>query len=200
VTLALCEHPDELPAYRNEPNHAPIIKPLFKHVVRPGQTIRKDIGAVDLDDDELKITVTGLPKQAAFDPTLRRITWVPTTNDRGVTVVQVTASDGEFSVSRPFVMIVKADAPSGPIPAALDDVTAQHIDGGSEVQLKWNPPAGVDVAAYAIYRDGALWATTRGGVTKYTDHEMTVAGQHTRYHISLYSVAGAESPACAAMP
>ena len=112
-----------------------------------------------------------------------------------MTVVQVTASDGEFSVSRPFVMIVKADAPSGPIPAAPDDVTAQYVDGGSAVQLKWNAPAGVDVAAYAIYRDGALWATTPAGVTRYTDRELIVSGQHTRYHVSLYSAAGAESHA-----
>jgi len=200
VTLALCEHPDEMSAYRNEPNHPPIIKPLFKHVVRPGQTIRKDIIAVDPDDDELKITVTGLPKRAVFDPTLRRITWVPTIGDRAVTVVQVTASDGELSVSRPFVMIVKADAPSGPIPAAPEGVTAQRVDGGSAVQLKWNAPAGVDVTAYAIYRDGAPWATTPAGVTRYTDREMIVPGQHTRYHVSLYSAAGAESHARAAMP
>jgi hypothetical protein len=112
----------------------------------------------------------------------------------------VTARDGEFSVSRPFVMIVKADAPSGPIPAAPDDVTAQRVDGGSALQLEWTAPAGVDVAAYAIYRDGALWATTPAGVTRYTDREMIVSGQHTRYHVSLYSVAGAESHARAAMP
>jgi len=200
VTLALCEHPDELPAYTKEPNHAPIIKPLFKHVVRPGQTIRKDIIAVDLDDDELKITVTGLPKQAAFDPTLRRITWAPTTSDQGVIVIQVTASDGEQSTSRPFVMIVKADAPSGPIPAAPEGVTAQRVDGGSAMELKWNAPAGVDVTAYAIYRDGALWATTPAGVTRYADRELIVSGQHTRYHVSLYSAAGAESQARVALP
>jgi hypothetical protein len=89
---------------------------------------------------------------------------------------------------------------TGPIPAAPDDVTAQPVDGGSAVQLKWNAPASVDVAAYAVYRDGALRATTPAGVTRYTDSEMIVPGQHTRYHVSLYSAAGAESHARAAMP
>jgi hypothetical protein len=68
------------------------------------------------------------------------------------------------------------------------------------VQLKWKAPAGVNVAAYAIYRDGALWATTPAGVTQYTDRELFVPGQHTRYHVSLYSAAGAESHARGALP
>jgi hypothetical protein len=200
VTLALCVHPDELPEYRDEPNHAPIVKPLFKHVVHPGQAICKDIIAVDPDDDPLTITVAGLPTGATFDPARRRIAWLPGPDDSGVTVVQVTARDGHTSVMRPFPMIVKADAPGAPIPPAPQNVTARYIDDGDAVRLEWDHPAGVDIAAYVIYRDGALWATTPASITTYIDHEMIVAGQHTRYHVTLYSAVGAESFACEAAP
>ena len=74
-------------------------------------------------------------------------------------VVTVTADDGKAATTRPFAMIVKADAGSGPIPAAPTNVTAALTSDNSAVVLNWTKPAGVAVAAYAIYRDGILWAS-----------------------------------------
>jgi len=196
--LALCCDPSQLAPHRAEPNHAPILKPLFKHVVRPGETIRKDIIAIDLDCDALTLTVAGLPAGAEFDAGNRRITWTPTAGDAGVHVATVTATDGQASTSRPFAMIVKADAPAGPVPAAPADMTATVVQNGGAVELRWTAPADVNVAAYVVYRDGAMWAVTPGDVTTYTDRELIEPGSHTRYNVALYDARGAESSAAGA--
>jgi hypothetical protein len=115
-------------------------------------------------------------------------------------MVQVTASDGRALVTRPFPMIVKADAPRGPIPAAPRNVTVRHVDGGTAVQVDWDRPADVAVAAYAIYRDGALWSATAADVTTFVDRERIVENQFTRYHVSLFNTDGAESMASETVP
>jgi putative Ig domain-containing protein/dockerin type I repeat protein len=198
-TLALCLDPTQIVPHVAEPNHTPILKPLFKHVVHPGETIRKDIICVDPDNDTLTVTVTGLPGGAVFDPGTRRITWVPTAGDAGVHMATVTVSDGTASVSRPFAMIVKADAPSGPIPAGPTNVTATLAPDQSSVTLAWQAPGGVTVAGYIIYRDGAMWAVTPAGTTSWVDTGI-LPGTNTRYHVALYSSIGAEASAVAADP
>jgi len=198
-TLALCSVPSQIAAHQSEPNHAPILKPLFKHVVHPGETIRKDIITIDPDCDGLTVTVTDLPAGATFDAESRRITWVPKARDSGVHVATVTVSDGTQSTSRPFPMIVKADAPRGPIPTAPSNVTALLATDLSSATLAWQAPSGVDVANYAIYRDGALFAVTPPGVTSYTDTTL-LPGTNTRYHVSLLETSGAESTAPSANP
>ena len=198
-TLALCNDPTQIASHVDEANHAPILKPLFKHVVRPGETIQKDIICVDPDNDTLTVTVTGLPGGAVFDPGTRRITWVPAAGDAGVHIATVTVSDGTASVSRPFAMIVKADAPSGPIPAGPTNVTATLAPDQSSVTLAWQAPGGVTVAGYVIYRDGAMWAVTPSGTTSWVDTDI-LPGTNTRYHVSLYSSIGAEASAVAADP
>lgn len=200
LNLILCEHPDEVPAPQPEPNRTPIIKPLSKHVVHPGETIKKEIIAVDPNDNPLTITVTGMPDGATFDPAERLILWVPEADDEGVWIAQVTASDGTASVTRPFAMICKADAPSGPIPGAPGSLTAAYVQDDSAVELNWTAPAGVDVAAYIIWREGGMIATTPPGVTTYTDSEMISPGQHTRYYVSCLSTIGAESSVRGASP
>ena len=122
--LAMCLDPTQLAAHQAEPNHAPIIKPLFKHVVRPGEEIRKDILVTDPDCDTLTVTVQNLPTGAVYDQPNRRITWTPGAGDAGVHMATVSATDGQATTTRPFPMIVKADAPAGPIPAGPSNLTA----------------------------------------------------------------------------
>ena len=200
VTLVLCEDPDDLPPHREESNHPPIVKPMFKHVVRPGETIRKDLIVVDLDDDEMTITVEGLPQRATFAANHRRITWAPSEDDLGVHIAHVTVSDGKSAVTRPFPMIVNANAPSGAVPTAPRNVTARPIENYRAVQVAWEPPEDVTVAAYVVYREGALWAVTPPNVTTFTDREWIEAGQHTRYHVALYDETGCESIATESTP
>lgn len=199
--LALCAAPEQLVPAKPEPNMAPILKPLFKHVVRPGEQVRKDIIAVDPNGDALTVTVENLPDGAIFEPATRRITWIPGATDAGVHMVAVTASDGRLATSRPFAMIVKPDAPAGPVPAAPSSVAASvDASNGVSVTLTWQHPSGVDVAAYVIYRDGAIWAATDGAVTTYEDSELMSPDAHTRYHVAVYDTNGAESTAAATTP
>jgi hypothetical protein len=198
--LVLCEDPATLPPHAPERNHPPIVKPLFKYVVKPGEPCVKYVLACDLDGNPLTITVNGLPKGATWDPQTRVITWMPTANDAGVHVVTVTADDGKSATTRPFAMIVKTDAGSGRIPAALTGVTAALTADHSAVVLNWTKPSGVAVAAYAIYRDGILWASAPADATSWTDSELILPSSKTRYDISLWATNGAESSATAATP
>ena len=197
--LALCDDPSMLASYQTEPNHAPYLKALFKHVVKPGELIHKEIVAVDPDGDDLTITVQGLPTGATFDDTTRTISWTPTGTTAEVQVVQVTADDGQAQTTRPFAMILKPDAPAGPIPAGPESVTVQ-MSGPSAVEVSWSPPDGVTVAAYFIYRDGLLWAAVSGSETTWIDQELIVPGSNTRYHVSACEPHGAESHAAGATP
>ena len=198
--LALCEDPSALPPHAPEPNHAPIVKPLFKYVVKPGEPCVKYVLACDPDCDPLTITVSGLPNGATWDPQARVIKWTPTANDAGVHIVTVTADDGKAATTRPFAMIVKADAGSGRTPAAPTNVTAAPTFNNSAVVLNWSRPPGVAVAGYAIYRDGILWAATTADETTWTDRELILPSSKTAYHVSLWAANGAESSATAAVP
>ena len=66
--------------------------------------------------------------------------------------------------------------------------------------LDWNPPEGVTVDQYLIYRDGSLVHAAAGDVTSYIDTERLQAGQLTRYHVSAINALGAESVATPADP
>ena len=198
--LALCEDPATLPAHAPEQNHPPVVKPLFKYVVKPGEPCVKYVLACDPDCDPLTITVSDLPNGATWDPQGRVIKWTPTANDAGVHIVTVTADDGKAATARPFAMIVKADAGSGRTPAAPTHVTAAMTFNRSAVVLNWTKPSGVAVAAYAIYRDGILWATAPADATSWTDSELIIPSSKTLYNVSLWATNGAESSATAATP
>ena len=198
--LILCEDPATLPPHAPERNHPPVVKPLFKYVVKPGEPCVKYVVACSPDCNPLKITVSGLPDGATWDPEARVIKWMPTANDAGVHVVKVTADDGKAATTRPFAMIVKADAGSGRTPAAPANVTAALTADKSAVVLNWTKPSDVAVAAYAIYRDGILWASAPADATAWTDSELILPSSKTRYYVSLWAVNGAESSATTAAP
>jgi len=196
--LALCADPGQLNPLGMWPNYAPIIKPTYKHVVKPGEQIYKQIIAMDPDDDLLTVSVSNLPGGALYDSPTRTITWTPGTGDAGVYMVTITADDGTTTTSRPFPIIVKPDAGSGPIPSGPTSVNAM-LGPDNEVILFWNAPGGVDVAYYVIYRDGSLHDVVDGSQTSYIDSDVPT-GSHTRYHLALYATSGAESSAAAADP
>ena len=199
--LALCENPDDLPDPPEQANRPPILKTMFKYVVTPGTTIVKPIIATDLDGDDLTIAVADLPTGAAFDAATREITWTPTEADLGVHIATVTVSDHAASVTKPFPIIVKTKLGIGPVPPGPAMATAELGEDGRSVRISWTPPTGdVDVAAYVIYRDGALWAATDVKTTHFVDTERVVPTSHTRYHVAVYSTIGAESGATAAAP
>jgi hypothetical protein len=190
--LAMCWDPATITAHVAEPNHAPIVKPLFKHVVHPGEDIYKEVIAMDPDDDALTITVTNLPAGATYTSATREINWTPSGGDAGVHVATITADDGTTTTSRPFPMIVKADAPAGPIPAAPTSVTVSL--NGNDATVSWTAPGGVSVAKYVIYCDGELIAAVDSGTTSYVYYGLQ-EGTHTRFDVSLLDTTGAESPA-----
>lgn len=195
--LALCADPSKIGPHRREPNHAPILKPMFKHVVRPGEPIHKDILAMDPDGDALTITVTGLPPGAAYDAKQRRITWRPGAEDAGVHSATVTASDDRAEAAQVFLMIVKPDAPAGSVAEEPSELTVEvEADG---VALAWQPPAaGAEV--YVVYRDGAPIAVLPGSHVRYVDRVRLSPGSNMRYHLSAIDASGAESLAVDASP
>jgi len=199
--LALCEAPDELPQWTKGVNGAPLLKPMFKYVVKPGTHVVKHVIAMDPDGDPVSLSVSGLPKGAVFDATAARITWTPDTSDAGVHIVQVTAHDGTAQTTRPFPIIVKMQLGVGPVPPAPASLTARVVDSGSGVELAWEPPpGGAAIAGYAIYRDGVLWATADAETRRLVDRDLIEPGSRTRYHVACYSTRGGESTATTASP
>jgi len=197
-TLALCWAPEQLAPAAPGPNgHAPIFRPMFKYVTRPGQTIVKPLSAVDLDGQPVTLTVRDLPEGAVFDSEDRTITWTPGGEDLGVHVVTVTAGDGRHTTSRPLPIIVMSDPGKGPVPASPSDATV--VLNGAAAELSWRAPPAVEVSHYVIYKDGLLVAAPSGGRTTWRD-ALLPPGSHTRYHVALYDAAGHESAATATTP
>jgi hypothetical protein len=152
---------------------------------------------MDPDDDPLTITVTGLPAGATFDPATLAIDWMPTAADEGVHVATVTVSDGAATVVGHWPMIVKADAPSGPIPSNVSGATAT-LDG-NDITVSWTEPSGGNVSHIIVWRDGIPAVVLPAGTTSWTDTDRP-GGTHTRYHVSVLSTVGAESSAAVASP
>jgi hypothetical protein len=196
-TLALLWDPSQIDPHQAEPNHAPIIKPLLKHVVHAGEQMHKDLLIMDPDDDALTITVTGLPAGATYTPATREINWTPSGADEGVHLATVTADDGTVTTTAHWPMIVKSDAPSGPIPAA--PVTPTATLNGDDATVSWTAPGGVSVAYYIVWKDGIPVMVLPAGTTSWVDYNLP-ARSHTRYHLSLLDTSGAESSAPAAAP
>ena len=195
--LALLWDPSTIQAHQPEPNHPPIIKPLLKHVVHPGDLILKQLIIMDPDDDALTVTVSNLPAGASYDSSSRTISWIPGPSDAGVHIATVAADDGLAATVAHFPMIVKADAPAGPVPSAPTNAQAELI--GNDALLTWSHPAGVDIACYIVWRDGIPATILSPEITTWTDVALPDRS-HTRYHISLLSSVGAESSAAVASP
>ena len=58
--LAMCFDPTQLSAHQPGPNQAPLLKPLFKYVVRPFILLSKPVVVMDPDGDLLTVTVQGI--------------------------------------------------------------------------------------------------------------------------------------------
>lgn len=198
-TLALFWDPSQVIVADAGNNTAPIIKPLFKYVLEPGDSLRKQILAMDLNDEAVSVQLFGLPAGASFNPSTREITWTPSVGDVGVYRVLVRATDGTLTTERPFPLIVKQNAGAGPIPAAPNTVTAS-VGPSLTAELSWESPPGVSVAAFIIYRDGSLHDMTLGYETTYVDREPLPPGSHTRYDVALLASDGSESMAVSATP
>ena len=197
--LALCSNPDAMAPHKQEAGHPPVIKPLFKHVVKPGEPIVKDIIAFDPDGGKLTLKVTGLPAKALFDGVQRRITWTPERADSGVYCAIVTASNEHSSTSRPFIIAVTDNARN--IPKMPGSLRAELVAGGTGVQLSWTAPDdNSPISYYLIYRDGILWAATPENTLFYTDSELLAPGESTRYAVSAMDAKGAESGAAYPTP
>lgn len=195
--LALCWAPDTIGEHQTEPNHAPIIKPLLKHVVKPGERIFKELLIMDPDDDAITISVTDLPGDASYNESTRTIEWTPTVSDEGVHVATVTVNDGSVTTTTHFPMIVKSNAPAGPVPSGPANATAAL--NGNDATITWSAPGGVTVSHYIVWRDGIPAVVIPAGTTSWTDFDLP-ARTHTRYHVSLLATTGAESGATVAAP
>ena len=195
--LALCWDPESIDPHQPEDNHTPVIKPLLKHVVHSGEQIFKQLIIMDPDDDPLSITVSGLPAGASYDMETRTIEWIPGIADEGVHLATIEADDGSVSATAHFPMIVKSDAPSGPVPATPGSATA--VRDGNDAIITWTVPGGVDVAYFIIWKDGIPITVLPSDVTTWTDYGLAPRS-HTRYHVSLIASNGAESMAVVAAP
>jgi hypothetical protein len=197
--LALCADTASIPVNSALPVLPPIVKPLMKHVVKPGEAIWKDIVAIDLNGAPLTVTVSNLPAGAVYDSAARRITWTPQAADAGVHIATISATNGQFTTTRPFPMIVKST--SGPVlsdsPSAL---TAQLAEGDTAVRLTWTAPATGPVHSYFIYRDGIFQTALPAGTLTYIDRENIPPRSHIRYWISYVNTSGGESNAASATP
>jgi hypothetical protein len=194
--LALCVDPATIEAKESIEVAPPIIKPLFKQIVKPGEKVQQDIIAIDPFDQDLKITVANLPKGATFDDKTRRITWTPTKDDLGLYVLQVTANYVKLPTTRPFIIGVSENARKLPKPPS--SLEAKLTDNA--VVLTWSAPPGDPPAQYLLYRDGVLWAAVPPDQTAYTDAELQQPGESTRYALSVISKNAAESQATDATP
>jgi len=150
---------------------------------------------MDPDDDALTITVTNLPSGAVYNSTNRTIDWTPSGADEGVHVCTVTADDGTVTTTAHWPMIVKSDAPSGPIPAT--PVSPNAVLNGNDATVSWTAPGGVSVAYYIVWKDGIPVMVLPSGTTSWVDYDLP-ARSHTRYHLSLLDTNGAESSAVVA--
>jgi hypothetical protein len=199
--LALCIDTAAIPANTALPVQPPIIKPLMKHVVKPGEKVQKDIIAIDLNGAPLTVTVTNLPAGAVYDSAARRISWTPQAADAGVHIAVIRAANSVYTTTRPFPMIVKSTAGSGPIPSdSPGALTAQLAESDTAVRLTWTAPATGPVHAYFIYRDGVFLTALAPGTLTYIDRESIPPCSHIRYWISYVNTGGAESNATSATP
>ena len=120
-------------------------------VVKAGTTLELTLVAQDRDGDPLVVRALGLPAGAAFDPTLRRLTWSPTFAQTGVHAVVFSVSDGSKEATRTLALsVVRNRAPVffrrayslgagqfGRIAFAADDA-----DGDELSYRLLNPPPG----------------------------------------------------------
>ncbi|MEK7415693.1 MAG: Ig domain-containing protein [Planctomycetota bacterium] len=193
--LALCELPTSLPAAVPPIGAAtlpPVIRPLFKHVIRPGQALHKDLQVFSPDGRDVTVEVKDLPEGASYDAVKRIIAWTPKPEQVGVYVLSVTVNNG-LSANRPFLVVVYADPLKLPAQVAPGKLEATLTDNNTIVHLTWEAAAGA--RTYLIYRDGACWAAVPGETTDYSDRSLIAPGQNTRYHVAAIGAAGSESAA-----
>ena len=86
---------------------------------------------IDLDDyltdpngDTLTITPGTMPAGATFDPATNELTFVPTVDNTGDTVIPFTVDDGNGGTTAPTVTI----QPVNPLPAAVDETVSTAFE------------------------------------------------------------------------
>lgn len=195
--ISLCADPAAIPDVvpgALSPNYPAVLRPIFKHVVAPGEPVYKKILAYDFDDQPVSITVSNLPSGANYDPNTKLITWTPSASDVGVHMIFVNATDGiTGGTTRPFPVIVMPAANRGVLPGQPPSVTASYVTNRNEVLLTWTAPATGTVSWYCIYKEGALVAVTDGSATSWTDREFIHTNSCARYNVSVLNMNGNES-------
>ncbi|MCX7876814.1 MAG: putative Ig domain-containing protein [Melioribacteraceae bacterium] len=84
----------------NDVNVAPIIQPIPDKTINTGQTLVIDIIASDPDGDNLTYGYAGtLPAGATFDPTAKKFTWKPASNQAGDYQITFFVFDGQLTAT-----------------------------------------------------------------------------------------------------
>lgn len=110
-------------------NRAPFVVPSASQHVTVGATLSQHVffTATDPDDDELTISVTGLPSWLTYDPVTRTVSG--TVLQAGTVTVTVTADDGNGGMTSATFPLLTAGSPrayyitSGPLVALVDPAT-----------------------------------------------------------------------------
>ena len=94
-------------------NASPTLAAITNKTVAEGQPLVITPAASDPDGDSLTWSITNSPPGATFDPTTGVLTWTPQVFQRGTYQnISISASDGNKSVSRAFVIdVAKTNQP-----------------------------------------------------------------------------------------
>ena len=140
---------------------------------------------IDLDDyltdpngDTLTITPGTMPAGATFDPATNELTFVPTVDNTGDTVIPFTVDDGNGGTTAPTVTI----QPVNPLPAAVDETvstafeTAVVIDPlANDIDPDADPLTITQINGVALTQGIAQTITvSNGSVTVAADGTVTV--------------------------
>jgi hypothetical protein len=147
------EHPGKqfVPPHSGGGGYTPVLNPIGAQRVDEGELLVFSIAADDQDSVALSYSATGLPAGAGFDPTGRRLSWRPGSDDVGVHRVTFAVSDGARSDSESVAIFV------------LPALTLHATPADRAAHLSWT--YGGDLPA--------------GGSWRITYYSQTVALSHT---------------------
>ncbi|MFT5122200.1 MAG: hypothetical protein ACI97B_000828, partial [Verrucomicrobiales bacterium] len=118
-------------------NRTPLLDSIPDQAMNEGTNRIVAVNASDPDGDVLTITATNLPSFGAYldlSNGVGRIDFTPGAADAGVYTSTVMVTDGEFTITNSFVVMVN----EANLPPTLDAVTNQFVAEGATLQLTVN--------------------------------------------------------------
>jgi hypothetical protein len=124
----------------NHINRSPVLNPLEAQIVNENSLFTFIIPeAIDPDvEDKEKLTYGAekLPAGAEFNPSTRSLTWTPGFEQSGTFEIQISCSDGEFSVSQPLVVTVNHVNRAPEISPVAEQTTDENKELSLSIEYK----------------------------------------------------------------